>query len=440
MNHAFQIHLRQEQKEFHLQVIGSVMLEQLHQAIMILYQWEDKGSYHFSFQDQNITSRVMSDQTIDLLLEDHTSFQYTYSHDGKNEWIHIEAIKTSETLDRPIQLADAHRRMVDFHELQERLDALASDEILEQTIAELLEKIRCDLTPRKTIAPYLIRSKQDTRSAVFYLDVLDNGMELMVFADENDFTRSILNSMNEDPDLLFTNAYTFDFLYDDINHSELPIYHHHNLCFKNEPGQLPRALYEEEKPLVVALLADFYHILKLTPHLPSFGDKQVLQANDDTIRIDDFQVIGNSIHTEVLKKNDIPAYPHTNEQIHLILQAVPHQHEMTVRLTAINDHFTKTAAVHMYPLSTLQQEIDEFLLQLFKERGIAEAFILHSLNLRNMVAPICERLGITCMGYRQPSGADLFMAHLLAQAFPMPNEELYYHPNTYTGSEHKMFS
>ncbi len=438
MNDTYHIQLMQEQKEFHLHVAPTITLEQLHKAILILFRWEDDGFFKFSFLDQEVIEG-QADQPIGHLLRDHTSLQYTNTQVGKCEWIDIKAVKDTDSLSHSIQLSSSPCTIVQENRLQAQLDALSIDEELEQATAEILENIRTDLEKRKTIAPYLIISESDVRPFLFYLDVLDNGMELMAFADEKVFIRSILNSMNEDPDLLFTDSYTFDFLYDDVEHSELPLYHQHNLCFKNEPGQLPRALNHTEKRFAVALLDDFYQILKRTPSLPSLGEKQVLRVRKNVITVEDFHISNRDNYYE-RQENTIPQVPHTNEQIHLMLQAVPEGHDIKVRLTAINDHFTKTATVHMNPIALLQEEVDMFLMQLFKERGIAEAFILHSRNLQQMIMPICEKLGIRCMCYSQPIGADLFLADMLSQAFPMIDEERYPYQSIGICSQNKILN
>lgn len=439
MNHAFHFRLTYGQTEFRLHISANATWNLLHRAIMILFSWQDNGWYRFSFLDREITEGRRAEQAVSLWLQEHTAFQYTYFHNDKKEQIHIEA-NAIYTNPCGFQLIDSPRRNGDFHQLQQQLDALTTEIKPDSRIAALLERIRADLLTRKTIAPYLIQSQRDGRCAWFYLDVLDNGMELMIFADESDFTRSIVNSTNEDPDLLFTNSYTFDFLYDDIDHCELPLYHHHNLSFKNVPGKLPRALNTEEQQQVVLLLEDFYALLRQTKQLPSLGDQQMLRSVDGSVSVVAYQPLPAAVHPTTQKQHDIPTYPHTNERIHLMLQAVPHHHEMIVRLTAMNDHFTKAVTVHMHPISTLQCEIDEFLMQLFKERGIAEAFILHSLNLQQMIAPICERLGIVCFGYHQPNGADLFMADLLSKALPLSGEDLYPHQNPYRTATDKLLN
>lgn len=433
MSHAYLIQITQAQKMFHLQVAGSITLKQLHQAILILFQWKDDGKFSF------LNHRIIEDQEdlpVEQWLENYTTFQYTYYQKSKNENVVIKVIEQVNEFSHSIQLLYPEHHM---QELQKHLDELFLDEELEQMTDDLLENIRTDLEQRKTIAPYLIITETDERPFLFYLDVLDNGMELMAFADENEFVRSILNSMNEDPDLLFTNAFTFDFLYEDIEHSELPLYHQHNLCFKNEPGQLPRAMDRAEKELAVELLNDFYSILKRTPVLPSLGDNQVLRVRENDIVVEAFH-INRNVDNYDDEKDDIPTIPHTNEKIHLMLQAVPNGHEIKVHLSAINDHFTKTATVHMSPIATLQKEIDLFLCQLFQERGIAETFILHSRNLHQLISPSCEKLGIHCQYYEQQMGADLFLANMLAQAFPLADEECYGYQNNYHRSENKLFS
>lgn len=420
---------------FHLQLDPNINLQQLHNSILVLFGWKDEEPFSFKIHNQ-LYSWDDKNRYLPLhsfCLED--TFTYTYGDGVQKITLQLHAKTMKAVCQRHIECLDDTKKRIEHFNLQKDLDALSIDEqTSKRNFETLLEVVREQLNHVTTIAPCLFMFDQYGTKIPFYLDILDNGIELMIFPDEQSFVRSILNASGEDPDLLFTYAFTFDFLYEELEESDLPLYQGHNLCYKNIPGQLPQEFDAAEYFYAYKLLERLHYFLLEETHLPSFSDRQmVFIQQDGNYQIVPFQA-PKEIAPLLLTSWDHAALsriPHTNEHYRLMLQAMPRAdsketHLLDIKLCAINSQFHKEMSVTFTSLEELSEDIIYFMKQLFKERGLAEEIQLSSCNLYHLVSGICEQLNIHCHLYTHhaPCDLDASLIDMICDAMAISPEEL----------------
>lgn len=420
-------------RSYHLHLNPQVTLQQLHHTILILFDWKDEEPFTFFTSDSTFHwfDKQIHDAITSLIPTSET-MTYTYAEEEKANHItlHIKWLETS--CKRTIELLDDNLGLIQYVELQKNLDALSiAQKVTKEQFTALLEEVRNQLQEVKTIAPCLLAFEQYDAIFPFYLDILDNGIELMTFPNETAFERSILNSSNEDPDLLFTYAMTFDFLYDEIQESDLPLFSQHTLCYKNVPGKLPQAFDEIEYYYAFVLLSKLHHVLHQTKHLPSFGDHKMMRIKHDlTYEICDV-TIPSSPTSMLLTSSDaasLSKLPHTNEKYRLMLQAMPRPdskqtHMLDIQLCAMNLQFHKEIKVNVTSIEELSGDVYRFLKQLFRERGLAEEIQISSCNLYHLVSNICEELDIRCSLCNYNTTCDASLIDMICEVMSMTQED-----------------
>ncbi len=266
------------------------------------------------------------------------------------------------------------------------------------TLRALCAQLREQLMSRTLMTPYLMMMEEGQQCFPIYLDALDNGLELMLFQDTEAYERAILYSSHDDPDLLFTDACTIDFLFEDIKESELPLFDRHNLCYQLHPGKLPDGSFHQG--FLISILTKLTAFLDIHHKLPILAPNEQLTIQGEQFAIMPYsrsQAITKN--TSLMQSEHLSSYPHTNEHIYLMLQVQEDaQSPQAYRavLHACNNHFQQSFPLSLQSLQALTEDIQSFLIQLCKQRGLMERLHLYSYNLYHIIHPICERLGIHC--------------------------------------------
>lgn len=431
MNNAFilTLSLTHTKLIYQLQTSPSLSFIQLHNIISTLFELDAHSSYSFQLPTASLSNdQIELNQSLNTYFHENTTCTYQYQTASSTASIQITVQAISTTATDHIRLLEPNSANI-----QKRLDQLFlhSHHQTYEKLQALLEAIRQDCIKIKTIAPYLIMFQKGTHTIPYFLDVLDNGLELMIFPDEESFVRSIVNAEGDEPDLLFTDAYIFDFLFEDIEDSELLLFDHHNLCFKIKPGRLPNVFNEQELEQIIHLLQDFQQLLHRHKQLPSFGEHKMLMVSED-YEYYETATSFKACPTLLFNSYDqtlFQAYPHTNEVIRLFFQAMPQENsketgDLDIKLCAANTHFHKEQIVNVSSIDILSDQIEAFMKQLFKERGLGEKLILSSKNLAHFVSGICEQLQIKCCLYSYENTSDLELLDLICDALGMSKEEM----------------
>lgn len=453
MTNAFNIQLNHatSHKRHLIQTAATISFEKLHQAILLLFQWKDEEPFHFQIDDTTINwNQKEVHHPLHKWITNRQTILYQYGEGANTRTIQISLQETHSNLVRHIELKDEYIDHQTYRYKQKQLDALHISclSVDQNMFQELLENIRTECMKINAVAPYLMIFHRGSHTTPYFLDILDNGMELMIFPNETAFAKSILKSDQEDPDLLFTYAYTFDFLFEDIEDCELPLYLHHNLCYKNEPGCLPKAFDEIEFVYAYQLLQDFYQLIKQTKQLPSFGDQEMLVIDVNNSFHTEPLCIKEEVHSLCLNSVDeahFQSYPHTNERIRLFLQAIPKENsketsQLDILLCAASASFHKEELVTLQSMDVFGEQVYQFMKQLFKERGLADTILLHSNNLHHFVSGICEQLDINCSLYTNTSEHDQGLLDAICNALCISKEELCYPEITEEQSITKLLS
>lgn len=425
------------QQCYHIQIDSCVTFQQLHQIILILFQWQDDQPYQFQHDTQTIPwNDRMIYETVKTTVSHGDALRYRHGDAKSQQEVYLHTEYSSASMARHIELLDHPWNAFQELEIYKALDAIFVPEgrVSQGEFASLLERLRIQLLQVKTIAPCLLLFEHYGEEIPVYLDILDNGIELMVFPDQHCFIRSIVNASSTDPDLLFTYSYTFDFLYESLKESELPLFASHTLCYKNTPGKLPCAFDDMEYYYAFTLLNKLHQLLTKTKHLPSFGDHQMMRirANGDfCICENDLKEVSAPLMLTSEDLHHMAQLPHTNEHYHMFLQAMPrpdskYTHQLDIKLCAANPYFRKEHEVDISSMETLSEDIYIFLKQLFRERGLAESIRLSSRNLYVLISSICTDLGIQCSlhGQQVPCGNELL--DMICAALDLTPEELFH--------------
>lgn len=433
--------------------------QQFHSIVSKLFGWETKQDYKFLLNNRCIAStKQHQNQTIANVCAEHSILHYQY---GSEElWkIEIEVEQGKSTKQPCLTLLDfsgnhpvyglggleIYEKMlkelknpnsIHFHSIhmileasnsafdalsiQSSFDQLVFQEDLETQFERSLHDCREAFEHAKLIAPNLVMITLQDRQIPCYVDQLDNGMELMFFPDESCLARSIMNSMHEDPDLLFTDAWTIDFLYEPCFDSELYVSEGKNLCFRYQPGCLAQTIQEEDMPFLITCLQAMIDIF--TNHsIPTLASQRMGIYQDGSYRIEEF-CVSEKQYALSLSKHDLHnvlTLPHTNEQISLYLVALPQLMEedkkhLQIQLIAQARHDRKEMLIRLDSMGMIVDQLHSFLMELFQEHGIPEVFQINNINLAHLLSEVCKTLRIErVIGQPKPDFANATLEMIL---------------------------
>lgn len=409
----------------YLRVTADQTLYQLHEAISQLYQRNDKDAFVFIIDTHVVSSKHAKALTrIRDYMNTHSDIRYQSGSESNHFTLHIEHVpdQDSQTLFFPAYEAK--------DSLSSVLTTTKKQPLKRSRIspAVLCEEVRAILMNTTVITPYLILVHMKRNIYPVYLDALDNGLELMFFANLDAYERSVMYSSHEDPDLLFTDACVIDFLYEDLQESELPLYDRHNLCFQIQPGKLPCPFEADKQRHVIDLLNVLLDFLRKETKLPSLRHKECLQIIEDHAEISDYPMHESiSLPADAQVAGSLIPYPHTNEQIHLILQVKANEntllsHSYEIVLYAFNEQFYQE---YRLCADTLEQDICESLLTMCRQRGLMEQLHLYSYNLYRTILPLCKELQIGCFLHIEESEKACFLQKSIAEMSDFSQNDVY---------------
>lgn len=344
---------------------ASCTFDQLHHSITDLFGWQEQLDYRFIRYHEEIASNERQDQIVPLhsWMINEQNITYIIGNQGHEKRIQIQ---------------------------------IYENQFFQGKFSSLLPVARELLEQFDFIAPSLIKVQFKDHMYPCYIDQLDNGLEVIVYQNENGFCRSIVNSINGDPDLLFTEALTIDFLYDKVEESELFLSDGHNLCFYNRPGCLPSHPSEHDFELLYNITKALMDILQTETTLPCIQDKQMGVYQNQTFDIVNYVTKEDlkSVVLTPLEQQQMTHLPHTNEHIKLRLLALPNKDcektkKLDIHLVATGQDYTKDVCLSSMDIPTFLQQLQSYLLELFHARGIPEIISTSNMNLGNMIKKIC---------------------------------------------------
>lgn len=430
-----------------IRVCDGLTFRQLHEAILTLFGWKDSEPYRFQMKQMLVSSSNEQDvrQHLKEYLDKQQSFQYIYGN-VHEEWsvdVHaipifgfdpykneisllaheqnhppygiggialyqkmLEEVKNPDSLHfHAIHMILEHTRPpFDAVSIQRGLDNILSDTFTNQLdeVKDNLKQLRVAIEQTSLEEPYLVVIQQADHSYPVYIDVLENGIEILIFYDENGFCRSILNSTNGDPDLLFTSSLTIDFLDEQVEESDLLLSDHKNLCFRNRPGCLPSYPTHDDINLLSMILHKLLFIFPSTTNLPSLSSQKMVVLDESLKQhVQDFIMKEEvcSIRLTTQNKQELTTLPHTNEHMSLNLLALPAKgfeatKRMDIHIVACGQDYTKEESISLQSIDILIDQLYYFFFAVFHERGLPECFHTNNLNLANIIKDMCKELSI----------------------------------------------
>lgn len=460
-----------------IRISDVLTFRQLHEAILTLFGWKDSEPYRFQMKHQLVSSASEHEvrQHIQTYLYKQSSFIYIYGN-PKEEWklniqatpvygfdpykneIHLlaheqnhppygiggimqyqkmlEEVKNPNSIHfHAIHMILEHTRPpFDEVSIQNGLNAILSDTLSNQ-LDDVKEKLKqvCKEIQRFTSAmPCLLLIKQQQTTYPCYIEQLDNGIEILIFYDENGFCRSILNSVNGDPDLLFTSSLTIDFLYDEIEESDLLLSDHKHLCFRNQPGYFPAYPKQDDIHLLSMLLQKLYTIFTTQTALPTLA-KQQMALVDEQLHLHTMPFVMKEELCSLRFPNDIlqelHTLPHTNEQLHLNILALPakgfmNSKKMDIHIVASGQDYTKEECVHLETMEILIDQLYYFFLSVFHERGLPECIYTNNINLANIIKEMGTSLSIGIVASKSSEVYNESLMDILLSTFQLSEQEL----------------
>lgn len=460
-----------------IEVSEQLSFQQLHEAMLVLFHWkEDRKAY---FQIANRTLPMYGEKNhinclpLSTYLQDATPFTYVYGNEDEELWeISLFANKARRehsglklldydqeypiygmggvTLYQNIkkEVANIHptsslqflmKRLT--HPFDEQEIAIYFENILMQNTeltqnlhkAELnyeLQQCRAQLEQSHAIAPHLILIKSSGQTYPCYIDFLDDGIEIMVFYDQNGFVRSIINSISEDPDLLFTNALTIDFLHEDSDATELYLYDKQNLCYVYKAGCLPSYPKDKDIVLLTTILKQLNHVI-LTQKLPSLSKHKMLVIQDEIIKECPYEISEElcTVQLSHEERDTLLKLPHTNECIAMNFTAVPGKRceetkNLDIHLVARGNRYVKDELMNVESMTMLIEQLYHFLDELIHDRCIPESISTNSINLAHILQPYCDDLQIELQLFSPSSQYKEDLLEVLANTLNLTSEEL----------------
>lgn len=456
----------------------TLTFRQLHEAILTLFGWKDSEPYRFQMQSLRIHSSKEQEvrQHIHEYLMHQPTFTYIYGS-PKEEWtIQIQATpmfgfdpfkkeirliaheqnhppygiggieqyqKMLEEVKNPdsihfhaIHMILEHTRPpFDERAIQQGLNIILSDTRCNQLdeVKEALQRVRMQLSAITSQMPCLLLIEERQHVYPCYMEYLENGIEIMIFYDENGFCRSILNSVNGEPDLLFTSSITIDFLDEEVEESDLLLSDHKNLCFCNRPGCLPSYPEPAVLHLIERILQRLQILLASTTALPCLEDQKMgILKQQLPLQIVPFimkeEICSLQFPKDVLQ--ELKTLPHTNEYMRIQALALPakgcHEHkQMEVHIVASGNEYTKEESIQLTSMEILIDQLYYFFLGLFHERGLPECLYTNNINLANIMKEMGAALSIIIKAAKPSENYNESLMDILLSSFQLSEQDLY---------------
>lgn len=227
----------------------------------------------------------------------------------------------------------------------------------------VLQSLHHQLLQRINDTPYYFYVPIQKHTYSCSLTYLCDGIELLVFANDHDFCRSLCYSIDNEPDFLFTNAFSLVFPY--AKEEMCP----HMLVYAS--GCLPTQPMPHQIKRLHQILFFLHTHLQYHKQLP---------------------------HTKDVLSLSFLAYPPSSctSSVHL-----------DIHLLATADTYQEEIPICMSPYHDIAPQAYAFLFDVFQQYGIPFRMHIHNVNLAHMLLPFLAQLHITTTKLDEPVFIDI---------------------------------